>query len=66
MSKKKLKKEIKRLNKIVDVLLKESRGVCPNKSESPLDKEVMAYQVLSDSLSTTTTNDYLGGRPKDR
>lgn len=56
MSKKKLKKEIKRLNKIIDVLLKENRDVYVS------DKE-----IDSSSFSTvTTTLDYIGGRPNDR
>ena len=68
MSKKKLKKEVKRLNKIIDVLLKENRGVFFT-AVIPSEKEM--FEELSKGLddkksSVTTTNDYIGGRPDDR
>lgn len=59
MSKKTLKKEVKRLNKIIDVLLRENRGV-----EKPTPKRTL---IDPENLSAaTTSDDYIGGRPGDR
>lgn len=67
MSKKELKKEVKRLNKIIDVLLKENRGVTASVPNRVLSTETSfengGYGVIG---NITTTNDYLGGRPNDR
>lgn len=50
MKKKDLKKEIRRQNKIIDVLLKEKRRVIP---------EIKPEKAVKSS-------DYIGGRPNDR
>lgn len=56
MSKKEFKKEIKRLNKIIDALL-----VLNNEKKSIDSSEVQAKSIVSTNDST-----YIGGRPNDR